>query len=924
MSGSGQPSTALTSLQQVSQAPVLSLGQAEELLNEGRLPQRFLLLEELQRGSLSQVFLVEDLDLQRQAVVKFTDALVHDQLPPSCEHAHVPPIYDSGLVDGLRWTLQRYVPGESLERVLRREPERLSLPARVRIVQTIAETLAAAHERGIVHHDVKPGNILLGAHGDCALIDWDGATHGSGRSQLALQGTPGYMAPEQAAGEASDARADVYALGATLLHLCSGHRPDRLPSGWSWPRAGRWRALRAICATAMATDPAARYADMTVLAEDCRRWLEDEPVSVLPDPWTRRAWRVLRRQRLATVALLLSCIAGLALVVLHLHQQEQRQRHWHPLLVEGFQDPLDPERWQAWVLPRWDPDSAERRPLIGPTAPWSVHDGRLYARLPVAWPGCSSLAYTALSDTDLRLRYQITPLYNAANLNVVFGQHRGQLYTLHLGGWGQPDLVLLSDSRGRRLAVTRLSQPLRSGRSYDLAVRYHSGAVFLSIDGRPVFAYQPPAAREPQHLSAIAVEASQNQLAIDHLRIDRLQLPQLIERQHLADYMEARGDYASALLLLESLPENAATIQARARCLQAMDQNDAAIALLRQALDREPQQGLRLQLAEVLHGQGRWQQAQATLAELQPPLQDPVHALHILDAILAAQLQRDMNWRDRTSLPPAAEAYAGAWLRWLWRWHLAFADWDAMLLPQALALQAKRLVDLFQEDVVQRHLASLHPRLSPRLEQTERTVRLRTPGSGLPPGLSAVQDLPQETLLDRRLRAASLREEGTVQVRTLACDPASLRQQLNMQLIHSLSSEAALQEALSACFEAVLVRDYIMNEVLLPACLLAAIGRDQAARDWMLRVLDCYPSNYVPLWQQRLRRFAQGQELGPPRDQQPGRESRLRLREGLLQGLSADLAGRHAEAAATYAAQEVVMPDWRMFLRWRQTMAGGR
>jgi len=218
------------------------------------------------------------------------------------EHPGIPPVYERGLKsDGTPWYAMRRVRGRSLELAMREAqglPERLALlPA----VTRAAQTLGFAHEKGVVHRDIKPDNIMVGTHGEVFVVDWGLARagqlseSGSGSSTSssgggstrtvtgAVMGTPAYMAPEQARGDGHlvDARTDVFALGAVLYRLLSGKPPFEADStAEAIERAARADCppleqvardapapLRDICTTAMAPHPAQRFPTAQHLAD---------------------------------------------------------------------------------------------------------------------------------------------------------------------------------------------------------------------------------------------------------------------------------------------------------------------------------------------------------------------------------------------------------------------------------------------------------------------------------------------------------------------------------------------------------------------------------------------------------------------------------------------------------------------------------
>jgi streptogramin lyase/predicted Ser/Thr protein kinase len=193
----------------------------------------------LGRGGMSVVYLAEDLSLKRQVALKLLAPLLADddafrerfleesQLAASLDHPNVVPVYAAGEAGDELYIAMRYVEGHDLKVLLRAgalDPERA-----IRICSQVAEALDFAHERGLVHRDVKPSNVLLDANEHVYLADF-GLTKrlGEGRAvEPALFGTIDYVAPEQIRGEEIDRPADVYALGCLLYECLVGSSPFR-------------------------------------------------------------------------------------------------------------------------------------------------------------------------------------------------------------------------------------------------------------------------------------------------------------------------------------------------------------------------------------------------------------------------------------------------------------------------------------------------------------------------------------------------------------------------------------------------------------------------------------------------------------------------------------------------------------------------
>ena len=205
------------------------------------LADRYRLERELGAGGMATVYLAQDLKHHRKVAVKVLRPELAAALGPerflreiettaNLRHPHILPLYDSGEADGFLFYVMPYVDGESLRDRLDRE-KHLSSEAALQIAREIADALSYAHGHGVVHRDIKPDNILLES-GHAVIADFGIAralsVAGAPRlteTGLAL-GTPVYMSPEQATGDADiDGRSDVYALGAVLYEMLAGQPP---------------------------------------------------------------------------------------------------------------------------------------------------------------------------------------------------------------------------------------------------------------------------------------------------------------------------------------------------------------------------------------------------------------------------------------------------------------------------------------------------------------------------------------------------------------------------------------------------------------------------------------------------------------------------------------------------------------------------
>lgn len=312
----------------------------------------FRLLRQIGRGGMGIVYLAEraDGEVRQRVAVKLLRStfdsstarqrfLQERQILAHLSHPHIAKLIDAGhRPDGHPYLAMEYVEGRPIDEFA----ASLSMREKVALLVPVCAAIAAAHQKLVVHRDLKPGNILVEEDGRPVVLDFGIAKLmdvSDATATMERRLTPEYASPEQKAGAPASTAADIYSLGAVLHQVLTGNVPQRDTDPAQIRETTGDRDLDAVISKATRTEPDERYSTADQLAQDLRAWLDGRPVAARQGERWYRARRYLRRYWplvLTAACILLGLTAGLVVIRRERDAAQQRFEEVRRLANEFF------------------------------------------------------------------------------------------------------------------------------------------------------------------------------------------------------------------------------------------------------------------------------------------------------------------------------------------------------------------------------------------------------------------------------------------------------------------------------------------------------------------------------------------------------------------------------------------------------------
>ncbi len=634
-----------------SQGHSLDSEDADERLVDSYIPGRYKVNALLGSGASGQVFAIQDNNLERNIAVKFMHAEHTEDFDKTqrfineakntgrLNYPGILPIHDLDFTDGaLPFFTMRKVVALTLEDIIERSQEQVhsninGFIKRTSIIIDVCEAVMYAHQQGIVHGDIKPGNISVGNCGDTVLLDWKTCSNSAQRQEekARLIGTPIYMSPEQARKECCDELSDIYCIGGTLLHLLTLRLPlfDKNPRKfWELKKKGLYsqataleRAsipapLLAIAEKALSSKRAQRYQSVAALRADLLAYQSAAPISAWSTTATARCRRFCATHWRVVTVLCAACC--LTIIWIFMRNTEPSANAWqllHDQQFDSAQQAILEETWDAQYFPQKSATEVIDIDL-SENDYWYIDDGSLRPRPPIGgFLGYNSLRAKTGGMHMLRVTWDCMGYRHLPKLNAFLGgQDRFTGYFF--------ELVTASDDKtpaanahslrfykcNQLLLSVDLAKPLKENTTYHFQMERVDNKIRFFINDTLVVDYADISVLHGPAFQQYGFESQQEACRIDNVKAWIQPASTLVPLTAIADDFLHSGQYKLALHYYDDMrrdvtvPKDQADLALirSAICLHKLEQHNEAAIRLEQLLLRNPLQKHALSIQRLL------------------------------------------------------------------------------------------------------------------------------------------------------------------------------------------------------------------------------------------------------------------------------------------------------------------------------------
>ncbi|NRA38320.1 MAG: protein kinase, partial [Planctomycetes bacterium] len=555
---------------------------------------------------------------------KIKQFLAEAAVSAKLDHPNILPVHELDYTDGLiPFFSMRLASGQTLEDSIK-DPQVFSAAAphmsaldiifkKIQVMSKVCEAMVYAHSKGIVHSDIKPGNIMLGEFGDVQLVDWGTSTTLEQRAadEHKIIGTPIYMSPEQARKECCDQLSDIYCIGTSLFHLISGRFPmcaDDIDTFWQLKREGRYDRLNAterhhippglipIIEHCLEEDRELRYQSVTDVLKDLRNFQKGEVISVYHDPILSQIKRIAKKNKKA-LGIASFCCACVVIIGYFIYQEKLKElSHWHEFyhsdLTAGMNQDFTAD-WTTFVCPTWQADGIIKSPLRNNSL-WRIENEQLLLT-PIPEGGFSAIVSHKPSFGNLKVSWTVHSGEKVRDLNMfIAGNTRFDAYTFHIGGFGKMDQIRLTKYQSlQTLVIHSMDEKLAAQQTYDFTAIKEGPTIQLYMNDTLVIDYTDPIPYVgPQHQN-FGFETVGVPYAISNITAWNQALPQKVSPLAIADDFFSQGYFQSALDAYEEIIQQHNDIAAVAlfrasQCLYNLNKRDQAQFYLNRFMQSYP------------------------------------------------------------------------------------------------------------------------------------------------------------------------------------------------------------------------------------------------------------------------------------------------------------------------------------------------